>query len=118
VLTALEDEKAPVVLVGHSFGGVTISNVAEAAPERVKTLVYVAGYVAVDDESTGQLSQADTGSAIGPNFRVDPMRGVVAIAQEARGEIFANDGTAQQKADLAAALVDEPGSPSPCLRCA
>src|SRR4051812_46769828 len=89
VLAALEDEKDPVVLVGHSFGGVTISNVAEAAPERVRTLVYVAGYVPVDGESTGDLSRTDADSALGPNLRPDLTRGVVAVAQEARGEIFA-----------------------------
>jgi hypothetical protein len=29
---AIQNEKAPVILVGHGFGDVTIANVAEAAP--------------------------------------------------------------------------------------
>jgi len=33
----------PVVLVGHSGGGITASQVAEAIPERIAALVYLAG---------------------------------------------------------------------------
>jgi pimeloyl-ACP methyl ester carboxylesterase len=34
-----------VVLVGHSFGGIQISNVGEAIPDRIHALVYVAAYL-------------------------------------------------------------------------
>jgi pimeloyl-ACP methyl ester carboxylesterase len=34
---------APVVLVGHSGGGITATQVAEAVPERVAAVVYLAG---------------------------------------------------------------------------
>ncbi len=46
VLSAIGD-RTGVVLVGHSFGGFTISAVAEAAPEKVTRLIYVAAYVPV-----------------------------------------------------------------------
>jgi pimeloyl-ACP methyl ester carboxylesterase len=35
----------PVVLVGHSLGGLTITAVAEAVPERLSAVVYVAGFL-------------------------------------------------------------------------
>src|ERR1700755_2994757 len=41
----------PVILVGHSFGGIVISAVAEAVPQRVKTLVYIAGYLPKSGQS-------------------------------------------------------------------
>jgi pimeloyl-ACP methyl ester carboxylesterase len=41
VLAAIAAEARPVILVGHSFGGITISTVAEAAPAKVAALVYV-----------------------------------------------------------------------------
>ena len=40
-----------IVLVGHSFGGMTISAVAEAAPTRIRTLVYVAAYLPKSGDS-------------------------------------------------------------------
>lgn len=62
VLQAVNAQPGPVVLVGHSFGGITISNVAEAAPEKVKTLVYVAAYLPVADaadQSMAKMAEQD-----------------------------------------------------------
>jgi pimeloyl-ACP methyl ester carboxylesterase len=63
VLAAIEQQgPGPVILVGHSFGGITISNVAERAPERVKTLVYVAAYLpqaGAADQSMAKMAEAD-----------------------------------------------------------
>lgn len=53
VLKALAGTTRPAVLAGRSFGGITISAVAEAAPEKVETLVYVAAYLPRDGESLG-----------------------------------------------------------------
>lgn len=43
VARAISRHTEPVVLVGHSGGGVVISQVAEAIPERIACLVYLAG---------------------------------------------------------------------------
>lgn len=43
VLRVLESLDGPAVVIGHSGGGITASQVAQAAPERVSTLVYLAG---------------------------------------------------------------------------
>src|SRR5262249_29835097 len=51
VLHAIADQAQPVVLVGHSFGGFTISAVAESAPEKIKTLVYLSAYLPKDGQS-------------------------------------------------------------------
>lgn len=62
VLKTIDAQNGPVVLVGHSFGGITISNVAEAAPEKIRTLVYVAGYLPqadAEDQSMAKLAETD-----------------------------------------------------------
>jgi pimeloyl-ACP methyl ester carboxylesterase len=62
LLRAIEQQPGKVILVGHSFGGITISNVAERAPERIRTLVYVAAYLpqaGAADQSMAKLSEAD-----------------------------------------------------------
>lgn len=38
-------ELNPVVLAGHSLGGLIISQVAERYPDRIKTLVWIAGFL-------------------------------------------------------------------------
>ena len=38
-------QAAPVVLVGHSRGGLVLSEVAERIPERIRTLVYVTAFL-------------------------------------------------------------------------
>ena len=51
VASALSGLPEPVVLVGHSLGGMPISAVAEKVPERVKTLVYLTAFLPRDGES-------------------------------------------------------------------
>jgi len=48
---------APVVLVGHSGGGITASQVAETWPDRVAALVYLAGMMLPSGMSFGQLCE-------------------------------------------------------------
>lgn len=51
VVDVLHDIAEPVLLVGHSLGGVTISQVAERAPERLSGLVYLAAVLVDDGQS-------------------------------------------------------------------
>jgi pimeloyl-ACP methyl ester carboxylesterase len=55
VAALLDRIGAPVVLVGHSGGGITVSQVAEAVPHRVACLVYLAGMMLPSGMSYGEL---------------------------------------------------------------
>jgi pimeloyl-ACP methyl ester carboxylesterase len=55
----------PVVLVGHSYGGMVISNAANGQAN-VKALVYVAAFAPVAGESAGGLNSKFPGSLVGP----------------------------------------------------
>ena len=60
VADAVGAADTPVILVGHSFGGMTISGVAERMPDSVARLVYIAAYVPQSGESMEQLAVGDT----------------------------------------------------------
>ncbi len=65
----------PMILVGHSQGGVTITAVAEAAPELVRKLVYLTAFLPVKfDSIIPYLSRPElaTGAEAPPLFAGDP----------------------------------------------
>jgi pimeloyl-ACP methyl ester carboxylesterase len=49
----------PVILVGHSFGGMVITQVAEERPDKVRRLVYVAAFLPKSGQSVGDLNTDD-----------------------------------------------------------
>jgi len=60
VLAALDaDDAGPVILAGHSLGGVTISQVADQRPHRIARLVYCAAFVLEDGESASDVMPAE-----------------------------------------------------------
>lgn len=64
VCQILSTQAEPVVLVGHSMAGGVISQAAEALPDTIKTLVYLAGYLLQNGESMLDITQADTESLL------------------------------------------------------
>ncbi|MEQ8387726.1 MAG: alpha/beta fold hydrolase [Alphaproteobacteria bacterium] len=51
IVQAVNAQSEPVILVGHSLAGIVISQTAEAVPEKVAKLVYVAGFLLPDGSS-------------------------------------------------------------------
>ncbi len=58
----------PVVLVGHSYGGAVISDVAADAGDIVG-LVYLSGFAPDVGETPGELSRKFPGSTLGPTLK-------------------------------------------------
>jgi len=68
---------ASVVLVGHSYGGMVITGVAERVPERIRRLVYLDAFVPRDGESVEAIvgpemagTVIEAGAAHGDGWRV------------------------------------------------
>ncbi len=107
--------KTPVILVGHSFGGITISNLAEAHPEQVRTLVYLAALLPKDGDSALTLSHADKSNGIAPGSLVlssDHQWGRMLPADSAaRLALFCADCNEVQAQRFERSLVAEPIQP-------
>src|SRR4030042_3630111 len=48
-----------IILVGHSMGGMVIPKVAEQVPERISTVVHLAAFVLLDNESISDLASTE-----------------------------------------------------------
>jgi pimeloyl-ACP methyl ester carboxylesterase len=64
IKNVLAHVSGPIVLVGHSYGGVVITNAATGNPN-VKALVYVAGFVPAQGDTVQALSTPAGGSLLG-----------------------------------------------------
>jgi len=62
----LDSVPGPKILVGHSYGGLLISELAGSTRE-VKALVYAAAFIPEAGETAGQLNAQFPGSLIGPS---------------------------------------------------
>ena len=58
----------PVILVGHSRGGVVISRTAELIPERIRQLVYLSAYLLPAGGTLAETARTDVESLVPPNM--------------------------------------------------
>ena len=108
----VDAEPEPVVLVGHSRGGIVVSQVAEERPERVTCLVYLAAALPQDGESLMDLAQTDTESLILPNLAVNEAGGFHTINLERAPDIFYNASPREDAARAVPRLRPEPNAPT------
>ncbi|UGQ46726.1 alpha/beta fold hydrolase [Massilia endophytica] len=102
--SAIQAVKGPVVLVGHSYGGMVISKAAEGNAN-VKSLVYVAAFAPEQGETVAGLANRFPGSTLGQAL-ADPVAldggEDLYIRQDKFHEQFAADVPAAQAALMAA----------------
>ena len=68
VADTIAAEAEPVVLVGHSRGGLVISRVAELNPQCIRRLVYVSGYLLPAGATLAETARGDQESLVPPNM--------------------------------------------------
>lgn len=111
-LEAIAMVDGPVVLIGHSFGGMTISAAAEAAPLDIAQLVYVAAYVPESGESMETLALSDgDNSFTEESFVIAPDYSYAEILERDRAAIFGNEGTEDERSAIVGGLIREPLAP-------
>jgi len=80
-----------IILVGHSFGGIVISQTAEQIPNQIKLLVYVAAYVPKNGESLLSIANTDADSHIPKYLRIDEKAGIADINRDGLVDVFVDD---------------------------
>lgn len=111
VTAALAQLHRPAVVVGHSFGGIVIADAAEKAPEKIKTLVFMAAYLPHDGDSLVSLANQDADSKVGPHLQIKKEQGIASIEYSARADLFANGGPEALRKAIPDLILDEPLTP-------
>jgi pimeloyl-ACP methyl ester carboxylesterase len=88
VADAVEAAGEPVILAGHSMGGMAITQAAEYVPDRIAALVYVCAFLPGPGASLLALADGDADARVLPNLEADEAAGVCTVAEAARVECF------------------------------
>ena len=111
VCRALDAAAEPVILVGHSMGGIVITEAAERRPEKVKTLVYVSAFLLRDGESLAQIASGDPEALVMPNLVVSEDQASATLRPEAIRDAFYGSCSPEDAARGQSLLVPQPLAP-------
>jgi pimeloyl-ACP methyl ester carboxylesterase len=108
----LDAQAEPVILVGHSLGGIVITQVAEERPEKIQRLVYLAAFLVQNGESLFQVAQTDSDSLVAPNLMVNEEQGSVTFKEGAPlKDMFYGDCSDEDVARATSLLVPQALAP-------
>jgi pimeloyl-ACP methyl ester carboxylesterase len=77
-----------VMLVGHSRGGIVISEVAEARPDRIRKLVYLTAFLLKDGQSLFDVASSDPESLVPPNMVMSDDKSSSTLRDDALRDAF------------------------------
>jgi pimeloyl-ACP methyl ester carboxylesterase len=107
VSAVVEAQDGSVILVGHSYAGLIISQVAENMPESVDTLIYVAAYLPLSGEYQGSISENDLFSQLNANLVIDEESLTLGVNPETFAEVFCPDCNEAQAEMVSTSQLDE-----------
>lgn len=110
VVRALESLPGRALLVGHSLGGLFISQAAERACERVAGLVYLSAFMLRDGESRLAVAHLDPDS-VALKQRSRAGEDLVSFTPEAFRQVFAQDASPEDAARLVEKIPPLPTKP-------
>jgi len=93
VISVVEAQSSKVILVGHSMGGMVISDVAEKIPAKIDKLVYLAAFLPQTQQSLLEISSADKQTLLPPALEFSADQSTVAVKKDSLISIFCQDGS-------------------------
>jgi pimeloyl-ACP methyl ester carboxylesterase len=91
---AIAQMDGPVLLVGHSYGGMVISEAGK--DPKVAGLLYVAALVPEEGQNVNDVNAAMPLTGVGPEFQLSP-EGFLSLSPKGVNEYFAQDASPEQR---------------------
>lgn len=104
IVTALDTINEPVILVGHSMGGIAISMAAEARPNKISKLIYLAAFLLSNSQSVMDIAGQDTNSEVLKNLIPNGQTGTMDLNRDNLQTMFYGNSDSQD-VELARALI-------------
>lgn len=86
VTTIINQQNEKVILVGHSMGGIVITQTAELIPNKIDKLVYLCAFLPQNGESLGSKLDGEAG----PQFSINENDMTAELIPELIGQTFLN----------------------------
>ncbi|GHO81929.1 hypothetical protein KSD_97000 [Ktedonobacter sp. SOSP1-85] len=87
----IKEQNEPVILVGHSMGGIVISQTAEECSESIQKLIYLAAFLVPNVTTLHEHAQKDKDAIILQNTHINETQGVSEIPVERVADLFYHD---------------------------
>lgn len=107
----LDKQEQPVLLVGHSFNGITVSRVAEIRPNKVKSIVYLTAFLLPKGGSFFSAAQGVEGSVAVDNFYLSEDKTYALVDENEIQNAFAHDIPKKAFDGAKPYIVPEPSAP-------
>jgi pimeloyl-ACP methyl ester carboxylesterase len=108
IAALVAEQAAPVILAGHSSGGMVISEAARLRPGRIAALVYLAAFLLPVGMTPRDVIGAASGSLLMESLVVDTAAGVMTVRPDMVREVFYHDCDDADAAWAIARLRPEP----------
>jgi pimeloyl-ACP methyl ester carboxylesterase len=112
IAARIDEEAGPIILVGHSMGGIVASQVAEWRADRLTAVVYICGLLLGSGETLGTFLDAHAHLGIEDlvlaNMTVSPDGALATFPQAMAADVFYNCCTPQDAVWAASRLRPQP----------
>ena len=111
VLDVIDQCSEPVVLAGHSMGGIVISQAAERRPDSIRALVYVCAFLLQDGQPLLQMAEPDREALVLPNLEFSDDKTSATVKPGVLSEAFYGDCSEQDVERATSLLVPQATAP-------
>ncbi len=111
IMGCVEKSDQPPILVGHSFAGMFLSQIAATYPKKIKKFIYLSAYVPLPGESFFRISEKLSQTKLSTELIVDKEKSSICLKTENLPRILYNCTPSEKQTVAVSKIGPEPLSP-------